>query len=320
MGVAAFGLLKNNNKNMNKEERENLKKKAIKRDDLANLSKYKRVIKDPKIFFQFFIFWFIGKYIKPVKIKHKTLWGDKMTFYVPEGQILVSKGFFEINLFNFMLNFVKEGDFVMDIGAHVGSYTKLLSKLVGDSGKVYAFEPTPRTFKTLWNNTRYDKNVITNNFALLNEKKEIFFEDYGPGYSYFNGFKKREAKEISSLKSKEIKVEAITLDSYFFKNKIDRCNFIKIDAEGAESLILEGAANILENVRPVISVEVGEGKEWQKNNQDSIKLLQARDYIGYEIDKNGLISPSTPKDLYILDNLIFVPREKISQIKDLIKN
>lgn len=304
---------------MNKEERERLKEKAIKRDGLASLSKFKRVIKDPKIFFQFFIFWFIGKYIRPIKIKCKTLWGDKISFYVPEGSILVSKGFFELNLFNFMLNLVKEGDIVIDIGAHVGSYTKLLSRLVGDSGRIYAFEPTYRTFKTLWNNTRYDKNIITNNFALLNEQKEISFEDYGPRYSYFNGFKKREAEGVSLLKSKKIKVRAITLDGYFLKNKIDRCDFIKIDAEGAESLILIGASNVLDKIRPVISIEVGGGEEWTKNNRDSIKILQAKDYVGYEMNVDGFLSLHTPKDLYLYDNLIFVPKEKLVKIKDILK-
>lgn len=305
---------------MNQEERKKIKEIAFKKESLSKLSKYKRAEKDPKILILFFFPWFIAKYIRPIKVNYKTLWGDKMKFYLPEGNVLVSKGFFELNLFNFFLNFIKEGDVVVDIGAHVGSYTKLSSRLVGDSGKVYAFEPTPRTFKTLWENTRYDKNIITNNFALLDEERNISFEDYGPKYSYFNGFKKRTDKEVSLLESKKIEVQAITLDNYFLKNKIDRCDFIKIDAEGAESLILKGASNVLGNIKPVISIEVGGGMEWLKNNQDSIEILLSKGYLMFEINKEGYLYEHIKKDFYIYDNLIAIHIDKIEYVRALIKN
>lgn len=305
---------------MNKEERENLKKIAIKRDTLSQLSKWERAVRDPKVFFNFFIYWFIAKYIKPIKITLKTLWGNKIKFYLPEGNVLISKGFFELNLFNFFLNFIKEGDIVIDIGAHIGSYTKLNSKLVGDSGRVYSFEPTPRTFKTLLENTKNDKNIITNNFALLNEEKEIDFEDYGLKYSYYNGFKRRTNKYVINLKSKKIKIKANTLDSYFKKNKIERCDFIKIDVEGAESLVLKGMNQILDNIKPIISIEVGGGEEWKQNNSDSIDFLSNKNYKLFSINQEGFLISETKKDFYEYDNLILVPEEKINSINYLIIN
>jgi protein-L-isoaspartate O-methyltransferase len=46
--------------------------------------------------------------------------------------------------------FVRPGDVVLDVGAHIGYYTLLLSRLVGDQGRVYAFEPDPSNFALLW--------------------------------------------------------------------------------------------------------------------------------------------------------------------------
>lgn len=303
---------------MDQEERIKLKKIAIKKESLNVLSKWKIVFRDPKTVVCFFIPWFIGKYIKPIKIKYKTLWGDRIRFYTPEGNTILAKGFFELNLFNFFLNFIKEGDIFVDIGAHVGIYTKLNSRLVGDSGKVYSFEPTPRTFKTLWENTRYDKNIIANNFALLDQEKEISFEDYGPKYSAYNGFKKRTLEGVSALESKNINVSATTLDNYFKKNEIKRCNFIKIDAEGAESLILKGMNDILDTLKPVVSIEVGGGEEWQKNNQDSISYLLSKNYLVFNLDDNGFLHSHIPENMYLYDNLIFIHKEQVDLINHLI--
>lgn len=305
---------------MNSEERKKLKELSLKRDKLHDLSRLQKIIKDPKSMIPFSFYWLIAKYVRPIKVNYKTLWGEKMRFYIPEGQEIMTYGFFEIYLFNFLINFVQEGDIVVDIGAHVGIYTKLMSRLVGDSGRVYAFEPTYRTFNTLRENTRYDKNVVTNNFALLNEEKKIIFKDYGKKFSFFNGFKERNDDIGYKIpKPKDLEIQAIALDSYFQKNKIEVCKFIKIDAEGAESLILEGMDNILHNFRPVISIEVGWGEKTEKNNIDSINYLLNKDYFGFNLDKDGFLHKHIVKDTYTYDNLIFVHKDNIDELNYLIR-
>ena len=112
-------------------------------------------------------------------------------------------GFFEANLSNFFINFLKEGDVFLDIGAHVGYYSILASDLVGESGQVISFEPTPRTFASLSENASRKNNIKVYNNAVLDEEIEIEFFDYGPKYSAFNSFKKRES------------------DAIFFKNSVD---------------------------------------------------------------------------------------------------
>ncbi len=304
---------------MNNVQSEKLIIKALKSDSLHKISRFFRIIKKPEIFLPYTFYWIFAKIFFPIKVNYKTLWGDKMRFYIPEGNEIYSYGFFEVYLFNFFLNFVREGDIIVDIGAHVGIYTKLASRLVLDSGKVYSFEPTTRTFNSLRENTKHEKNIIINNFALLNEEREISFEDYGPAFSVFNTFEKR--KSVDYLpEPKTYKVRAIRLDDYFNKNKIDRCEFIKIDAEGAESLILKGMDYILENIKPVVSIEVGGGEEWEKNNQDSIKYLIDKNYLPYKLDELGYLHKHEIQEIYLYDNIIFIHRDKLDTVRDLIKD
>ena len=243
---------------MNKQNRIAVKQMVLKRYDLfkLNYSRFKRFLADPWRTLKFYIMAAVS-YLKPFKVSSKTFWGDTMTYYLPEGNAIYYYGFFEANLTNFFINYLKEGDIFIDVGAHVGFYTMLASDLVGTTGAVHSFEPTPRTFSSLLENSHKHPNVYVNNFAVLNEEKNIDFVDYGPRYSAFNSFKSRTASNMNFLKKDavSITVRSIILDDYCEKNKIIP-NFIKIDAEGAEHLILQGMENLLSTARPVISIEV----------------------------------------------------------------
>lgn len=70
---------------------------------------------------------------------------------------------------------IKPGDTVVDIGSHIGYFTILMSKLVGETGKVYAFEPEKRNFELLKKNVEFNKcsNVILNNIAISDKTGKI---------------------------------------------------------------------------------------------------------------------------------------------------
>jgi FkbM family methyltransferase len=303
---------------MNKSNREILKQKVMQRYELFKLnhSRVRRFLKEPWRTFKFYVLATIS-YIKPFKISARTLWGDIMTYYLPEGNAIYYYGFFEANLTNFFVNYFREGDVFVDVGAHVGFYSTLVSSLIGETGKVYSFEPTPRTFISLKENTKNKKNVIVNNFAVLNEKKDIEFIDYGPCYSAFNGFKKRTSLNMNFLKRdvSSITVKTIVLDNYCESNKI-KPDFIKIDAEGAEYLILQGMDNLLMTSRPVISIEVAGEEEWQENCQKSINFLLDHNYLPFEISTEGKLIEHEIKENYLYDNLIFIPKEKVDFVKN----
>jgi FkbM family methyltransferase len=305
---------------MNEQQKEKLKKSVLERYELYKLqsSKLKRILKDPFRTIPYFIIETIA-YIKPFKINYKTLWGDKMRFYLPEGNAIYYYGFFEANLTNFFINFFKPGDVFFDVGAHVGYYSILASKLIESNGQVHSFEPTPRTFNTLKENAAQKNNITVNNVAILDKKTEIEFVDYGPKYSAFNSFKDRTSEEMRFLpKPDRMKVQTISLDDYC-KEKTVSPTIIKIDAEGAEHLILQAMGDILTNIKPIVTIEVAGEEEWAKNCKDSIDILNKHGYIGYEINAEGYIKKHTYKENYRYDNLVFVHPENQIRIEPLIK-
>lgn len=305
---------------MNQAQKDALTGKILERYELYKFqsSRLRRFLMEPVRTLPYYIMQFWA-YIRPYKVSYKTLWGDKMLFYLPEGNAIYYYGFFEANLANFFINFIKEGDVFFDVGAHVGYYSLLASNLVGQTGQVHSFEPTPRTFNTLKENVSIKNNVFVNNLAVLNTKTKIEFFDYGPKYSAFNSYKSRSGEEMKFLsKPEKVSAETISLDEYC-KNINIYPTIIKIDAEGAEHLILQAMENILVNKKPIVTIEVAGEEEWEDNCKKSIEILEKNNYVGYEISTDGYLKKHEQKKNYSYDNLVFVHLDKLSLMNDLIK-
>lgn len=141
---------------------------------------------------------------------------------------------------------INKNDIAVDVGAHIGYYTMLLSGLVGKKGRVYSFEPDPTSFKLLKKNVKhnhYDERVTCEKRVVSNSNKIVSLS-LNPRGGEENTLKEMEKWE-------KIDVKSLKLDDYF-DEKID---FIKIDVEGAEPLVIEGMQNLLEKYRPTIVME-----------------------------------------------------------------
>lgn len=136
-------------------------------------------------------------------------------------------------------NEIKKGDVVLDIGANIGYYTLIFAKLVGEEGKVYAFEPDPNTFALLKKNIEVNKyqNVILEQKAVSNKTGKIKL--YLSSYSVDN------RTYDSGDDRKCIEIESIRLDDYF-KNYDKKISMIKMDIQGAENTAVEGMTTLLE--------------------------------------------------------------------------
>ena len=182
---------------------------------------------------------------------------------------------------------VKERSVVYDIGAHVGFYTLLASVLVGENGKVYAFEPNPR-------NLDYLKRHLAINGVTNVEVMECAVSDKD-GYASFDIDKRHDLGHISD--SGSFKVKICTLDSLVFSKKILPPNFIKIDVEGAEFQVLNGAKEILKKFSPVLILDIHSPEIGKR----CIELLTPFDYSFYPIDNQS------PKDSH---ELLAIKKEK----------
>jgi len=132
---------------------------------------------------------------------------------------------------------IREGEVVVDIGAHIGYFTLILSRLVGPNGCVYAFEPDPDNFAILKRNVEMNgcKNVVLEQKAVSDRAGQGVFVGWN-----LQGLESAETKESGESKV----VDTVVLDEYF-RNESRRISFIKIDVEGHELSALRGAQWIL---------------------------------------------------------------------------
>ncbi len=145
---------------------------------------------------------------------------------------------------------VKDGDWVVDVGANVGHYTKRLSELVGPTGRVIAFEPVPETFSLLSSNVQCfaHKNVTLIN-AAVSDKMDLAGISI-PTLS--TGMVNYYEAEVGGVKDGELSVLALTLDSLLSQATI---GLMKIDVEGHEAQALAGMQAIIEKSHPTIILE-----------------------------------------------------------------
>lgn len=136
----------------------------------------------------------------------------------------------------------RPGDVVADIGAHIGYFTLLLSDLVGNEGRVHAFEPSPEPFAALSEAIAMNdlRNVSAHNLAASSLSRSVPFR------SVVN----RSTGRISY--DGGIEVHAVSLDG-FLEGRLD---FVKMDVEGAELAVLLGMERILNTMRPTLLIEV----------------------------------------------------------------
>ncbi len=287
----------------------------LSRERFRPLDRLTRLLRDPFRAFPYYILAAIS-HIKPYKLTFKTLWGDKMTGYLPEANTFYYYGYCEANLTSFLLRFLNEGMTFIDVGAHIGFYSMLTSHLVGSHGKVYAFEPTPWTYRLLNANTSKLTNIQTFNQGASDSNSAVSFADYGPGYGAYNTANKEGT--VLKFTPTMISVKTVGLDNFFKKHSI-KPDFIKLDAEGFEHKILNGLKETLRTTRPLITLEMAGDEKWSDNCVKSSDILLSNNYISYEMKDDGFIKICKILSSYTYTNILFVPCEKTNLVSNLIQ-
>ena len=138
-------------------------------------------------------------------------------------------------LIKFLKQHIKPGMNVVDIGANIGFYSALFSKMVGEKGSVHSFEPDKLNFKHLVSNTRKLKNVFVNNAAVSDKTGKIKFYQFGSNVehkTYDNG----EGKSFTEI-------DCISLDDYFKRG--ESIGFVKTDTEGYDYFVINGMKELM---------------------------------------------------------------------------
>ena len=172
----------------------------------------------------------------------------------------------------------------LDIGANMGWYA-ISTALINSDLQVHAFEPVPSTFRNLSRNTLINdvRNVSLHNFGLSDVKSNLdfYYDKEGSGNASSKNLSDRD--DVLKLSAEVMRLD----DLDFIKNKT--IDFIKIDVEGAELLVIKGASIKINKDKPMIFCELL--RKWSSkfgyHPNDLISLLGDMGYKCYAIGVNS---------------------------------
>jgi FkbM family methyltransferase len=192
------------------------------------------------------------------------------------------------------------GDAAIDCGANLGLFSVMMAKCVLPTGVVHAFEPSPTSRKDLLRVLRVNgaANVVVSPLALSNKAGRAAFCDFIDGdvrreASYLKVLDRRKAISAvlmengmsGELHQREVKVSTTTIDAYTADHLL-KPRLIKIDVEGAEFLLLEGARECIGACKPLLVIEIHYDA---RRSFDHARLSAYLDRYGYRYTKDDKI-------------------------------
>ncbi|MEX2219329.1 MAG: FkbM family methyltransferase [Phycisphaerales bacterium] len=244
----------------------------------------------------------------------RTFWGEPMAVAFPDPVSLTiyRYGYFEEELTRVFIEILRPGMTFFDVGSHFGFFSLLALRLVGPSGRVVAFEPTPTTREMLERNIGGRPNASIVPMAAYREDTTLTLHDFGVRYSAFNSIYsgKMGTDERRAAEPVSFSVPATTIDGFVASSGVAP-DVLKIDTEGAELDVLAGMERLLTGrdglKRPMLTLEVGDvGGPDISPSRGVVQAILSHGYQGYEV-REGRLVEHTPRDRYEYTNLLFRP-------------
>lgn len=230
------------------------------------------------------------------------------------------KGAFDFELYGwdvrelrFLRRFLAPGMTFVDVGAHHGLYSILAATLVGPTGRVAAFEPSPASARRLrWH-------------AQLNGAKGIEIHRYAVGARASTAtlfVPRRGIDTVSSLRpptaggdgaARRIAVDVVSLDDFARLRGLPQIDLIKLDVEGAEADVLDGAAHVCAKLAPLWIFEAldSTSAKWGLSGRALVERFARAGHDIFEFSQQGHLRTHAVRDAYPHDsncNLVAVPR------------
>jgi FkbM family methyltransferase len=193
-------------------------------------------------------------------------------------------GTYELAKQHALERFVRPGMTVYDIGAQAGFYSLFFSRLVGPTGTVYAFEPCAYEARYLLDHIRLNdlQNVRVIQAAVWTAS----------GLAALTTDRGQTQNAISGSADSILQVPTLALDDLH----IPPPDLIKMDVEGAESAVIEGAKQTLHHHRPIVFIALHGAEQ----RQACAKLLRESNYQLYELDGRPLAESAESDEIYAL--------------------
>lgn len=281
---------------------------------LAAASKWRRLMYNPGTYlgamaFRHIIYPLTGK---PQLRRCRTFFGAEMEVALPAGMDLYLLGCkthdSELRLARFLMQFLRPGDVVADVGAHFGFFTLLAAFLCEAQGRVFAFEPGEANFGVLQRNVAAFPHVEARRILVGSREGQLPFWEFPTLFSEYNTTNPEAVP--AHLEGRRVELPSVSLDVFFERAGVSP-RLVKIDVEGAEYDVLLGMKELIRSkAPPVIAMEYIPGHSHRK----AAEVLFEWGVRAYVADAVGQLQPCTDLDKYMLqqgidsENFVFLPQ------------
>ena len=219
----------------------------------------------------------------------------------------------------------KEIKIVFDVGASTGGYSKMIKQIL-PGAKIYAFEPNPDVYKILKKNLN-GSGIKSFNTGLSDKKGTGLLWDFADDaelkisqpFSNFASNIKGVIEKLHGQKSKAIKVKLTTIDTFCENKKIEKINLLKIDTEGSELKVLQGARRMLKSDKiDMVLFEFNEMNAYARVFfMDLTDILN--NFVFFRLSPEGMVNLANyrPKthEIFAFQNIIAVNKSLIYLVK-----
>ena len=225
------------------------------------------------------------------------IWARGARFSFPEKytwrwKFAMLAGFYEKGTTRLLKKIIRPGMTVVDIGAHIGYFTRLAAKRAGPRGHVYAFEPDPD------NRLLLEKNV--HSYSFVSVGPEAITSKVGTVSFYHVHGSTGCHSIIPQPNASEFTVPATTLDAFVESRRITHIDVIKMDIEGGEWAALEGMRNVLKQ-KPLSIITEWKPDVLMQGGHNPEMLLSMLEHEGFSL------SVITDAGLFPLEPGVFAP-------------
>ena len=224
--------------------------------------------------------------------------------------------FLEKELF-LLRRLVRSGDVCVDVGAAGGAHLLVMARRAGTHGRVLGFEPRPGSLRALRRLVALGglrSRVRLLQLALSDRSgSEPLRIPIVPTRAHFGGstHDPEGAAAFAGMPSRMIEVPTRTLDEVVAAQGLERVDVLKVDVEGAELLVIAGAARVLDEFRPVVIVEADDLHQgrYDATAQDVLGAVVAHGYRVHRYRRGALeeVDGVVPGE----DDYVFVPHERV---------
>lgn len=227
-------------------------------------------------------------------------------------------GSYELPTVRFIRRLLRDRDTVFDVGAQIG-YLTLMSKLARKEVTVWSFEPEKV------NALKLRENLSINNFDMTHVVEKAVSNVSGSIRLYLS--KDHNAGTHSTIPNAStidvtrfVDLPAIRLDDFAKEQGISKLALIKIDVEGGELEVIEGAREVLRTLQPVVIAELSDAIQESRGSttQEFKRILLDLGYLPFRIRNDGRLTEVPVEAGHLMDNIAFVPKTKLDTYAELI--